>query len=132
MTLSDIPRRRSAVMIPATLMLGLLMAGCAGQGSAEQMNALVAVSSKNANLVVENRAGQPLSDVRVTVVPFGKNEYSKSLAALSTGERREVPLSDMTAADGTKFIAMLNRPKSVRVSAKDASGKQYDVELPWR
>lgn len=126
------PRRRPAVLLAAAVVLGFLAAGCAGQGSAEQMNAPVSIGTRNANLLIENRAGQPLNDVHLTIVPFGKNEYSKSLSTLGVDERREVPLTELTAADGSKFIPMLSRPKTVRVTAKDATGKQYDIELPWR
>lgn len=126
------PRRRSLVWFTAAILLGLLAAGCPGQGSAEQANAPVLIGTKNANLLIENRAGEPLSDVRLTVVPFGKNEYSKMLPALAVAARREVPLSDLAAADGTKFIPMLSRPKTGRVSATAASGTKYDIELPWR
>ncbi|MGC4083659.1 MAG: hypothetical protein QM736_16510 [Vicinamibacterales bacterium] len=120
------------MVISVALLLMLFAVGCAGQGSAEQMNAPVSIGTKNTSLLIENRAGQTLSDVHLTVVPFGKNEYSKALSTLGVDERREVPLSDLTAADGSKFIPMLSKPKTVRVTAKDATGKQYDIELPWR
>lgn len=131
-SLAGTPRRRSLVWFTVMLVFGLLAAGCAGQGSAEQANAPVLIGTKNANLLIENRAGEPLNEVRLTVVPFGKNEYSKMLPSLGVAERREVPLSDLAAADGTKFVPMLSRPKTVRVSAKAASGRQYDIEQPWR
>jgi len=47
-------------------------------------------------------------------------------------ERREVSLTEFSAADGTKFNAMFNKPKVVRVKAHDVSGKTYDVGVPWR
>ena len=132
-SLAGSPRRRSAVVIPVALVLVLFGAGCADQGSAEQMNAPVSIGTRNMNLLIENRAGQPLTDVHLAVVPFGKkNEYSKTLPTLGVAERLEVPLSDLAAADGSKFIPMLSRPKTIRLTAKDASGRQYDIELPWR
>ena len=68
-SLAGSPRRRSTVLLPVAMMLGLLAGGCAGQGSAEQMNAPVSIGTKNTNLLIENRSGQTLNDVHLTVVP---------------------------------------------------------------
>jgi hypothetical protein len=133
---SEVRARR--VRWPA-LLFGLIVVltsiafvGCSEQGSAEQMSSPVAITTRSTTVSIENRAGQPLTDVKLIVVPFGKPEYSKSLVAMSVAERRDVPLGDLTNAEGTRFNAMLVRPKLVRVTATDPAGKQYEVELPWR
>lgn len=89
----------------------------------------------NAVISIENRAEQPLTGVTLTVIPFGKSgasEYSKSLSGLRMMERRDVLLGDLASAEGTRFNVMLTRPRLVRVTATDAVGRQYDVEMPWR
>jgi hypothetical protein len=122
-------------LLSATLALvaPLVLVGCSEQGSAEQLDSPVAVTMRNAIVLLENRAEQPLDNITLTVTPYGKNgAFSKALTRLERAERREVALADLTTADGTKFNPMLIRPRQVRVTATDAAGKQYEVELPWK
>lgn len=125
--------RRSVLLFGVvTALASLALVGCSGQGSAGQLNSPLAISTRNAVVSVENRAGQPLSDVMLTVIPFGGPEYSKSLSAMNSTERRDVRLGELASRDGVRFNAMLIRPKLVRVTAIVPGGQQLDVELPWR
>jgi hypothetical protein len=127
--------RRARRLLSATLALvaPLVLVGCSEQGSAEQLDSPVAVTMRNAIVLLENRAEQPLDNITLTVTPYGKNgAFSKALTRMERAERREVALADLTTADGTKFNPMLIRPRQVRVTATDAAGKQYEVELPWK
>jgi hypothetical protein len=127
--------RRARRLLSATVALvaPLLLVGCSEQGSAEQLDSPVAVTMRNAIVLLENRAEQPLDNITLTVMPYGKNgAFSKALTRMERAERREVALADLTTADGTKFNPMLIRPRQVRVTATDTAGKQYEVELPWR
>jgi hypothetical protein len=115
-----------------SVLASLFFVGCSERGSAEQLDSPVAITMKNTIISIENRAGQPLTGVTLTVVPFGQNGYSKSLANLNTAERRDVGIGELANAEGVRFNPVLTRPKLVRLTATDAVGKQYDVELPWR
>ena len=127
--------RRARRLLSATLALvaPLVLVGCSEQGSAEQLDSPVAVTMRNAIVLLENRAEQPLDNITLTVTPYGKNgAFSKALTRMERAERREVALADLTTADGTKFNPMLIRPRQIRLTASDAAGKQYEVELPWK
>lgn len=127
--------RRARRLLSATLALvaPLVLVGCSEQGSAEQLDSPVAVTMRNAIVLLENRAEQPLDNITLTVTPYGKNgAFSKALTRMERAERREVALADLTTADGTKFNPMLIRPRQIRLTATDAAGKQYEVELPWK
>lgn len=127
--------RRARRLLSATLTLvaPLVLVGCSEQGSAEQLDSPVAVTMRNAIVLLENRAEQPLDNITLTVTPYGKNgAFSKALTRMERAERREVALADLTTADGTKFNPMLIRPRQIRLTATDAAGKQYEVELPWK
>jgi hypothetical protein len=126
--------RRSHVLTGALVLLApLVLAGCSEQGSASQIDSPVTVTMRNATVLLENRAEQPLDNVTLTVTPYGKNgAFTKALSRLERAERREVALADLSTADGTKFNPMLIRPRQVRVTATDTAGKQYEVELPWK
>lgn len=127
--------RRARRLLTATLALvaPLVLVGCSEQGSAEQLDSPVAVTLRNASVLIENRAEQPLDNITLTVMPYGKNgAFSKALNRMERAERREVALADLSTADGTRFNPMLVRPRDVRVTATDTAGKQYEVELPWK
>lgn len=127
--------RRARRLLSATLALvaPLVLVGCSEQGSAEQLDSPVAVTMRNAIVLLENRAEQPLDNITLTVTPYGKNgAFSKALTRMERAERREVALADLTTADGTKFNPMLIRPRQIRLTTTDAAGKQYEVELPWK
>ena len=122
---------RLAAFTLLTLVPLALMA-CSERGSAAQMNSPVTLSARGTQVSIANRSGQPLSGVVLTVVPFGQSSYSKPLGSLEAAEQKDVPLSDLKGQNGSTFNPMLVRPKLVKLSATDPSGRQYDVEMPWR
>ena len=89
------------------------------------MSSPVAITTRNTTASIENRAGQPLTDVKLTVIPFGRSDYSKSLLPINATERRDIPPGELTHPEGTAFNAMLVRPELVRVTASDRAGRQY-------
>jgi hypothetical protein len=123
-----------SVLGAGILVASLGSSACAEQGSARQPdpNAPVAISVQGTTVALANQTDGPLADVTLTVVPYGGTGFSKSFARLDTGERRQVPLSELAAADGTRFNPVLSNPKLVRVDARTASGEEYEIELPWR
>ena len=132
------PRRgvgRSAFALAGTIVLAsIVSAGCSEQGSAEQLNANspVAITTHQTVVRVQNKAGLPLMDIKLTVVPYGNTEFSRLLSRMENMESREIGLNELASRDGTVFNLRLSKPKLVRLSATDATGKHYDVEVPWR
>ena len=111
-----------------------LAAGCSERGSAEKLaeDAPLLVSTTSTAVAVLNRAGLPLTDVKMVIVPYGPVVFEKSIARLEATERREVALGEFRSGDGAALNLRFVKPKSVRVSARDVVGKSYEVELPWR
>lgn len=125
--------RRSAFVLAVTIVAGsVVTAGCSEQGAAEQMNAPVAITMQQTMITVQNKAGMPLTNVKLMVVAYGNTEFTKLFSRLENTETREVPLSDLSSRDGTAFNPRLSKPKLVRLIATDATGKDYNVEVPWR
>lgn len=117
----------------AAVVAPLVLVGCSEQGSAEQLDSPVAITTRNAVVLLQNRTEQPLDNVTLSVTPYGRNAtFSKALPRLERAERREVSLGDLSTSDGTRFNPMFNRPRQLRLTATDTAGKQYDVELPWK
>jgi hypothetical protein len=84
-------------------------------------------------VTLENKAGLPLLDVNVAIVPVGAaTEYTKFVGRVENAEKREIALGDFNGRDGTPFSLRVVRPTSVRVTAKDLNNKAYEVSTPWQ
>lgn len=126
-------RRLPVVFVAVATFASLVFSGCSEQGRAEQIDSPMNVSTRNASVALENRADRPLDNITLTVMPFGRaGTFSKSLPRLERAERREMPLAQFLSPTGAAFNPMLIRPRQVRVTATDAAGTQYGVELPWK
>ncbi|MGE3704097.1 MAG: hypothetical protein AB7I13_02415 [Vicinamibacterales bacterium] len=125
-------RRRLAACLALIVAVILPLAGCAEQGSAAQAaDAPVLVEQHQTFITLQNRAGLPLVDVRLAVVPYSRTEFSKILNRFESGERRDVMMSELSSRDGTTFSPRLVKAKSLKITASDIVGKRYEVEVPW-
>lgn len=117
---------------------GVVVAGlsaCSGGGAQapQAADAAIVVQTSQMFVTVQNKAGLPLVDVDVAILPVGNpTEYSKFVGRLENGQKRDVSLGDFAGRDGTTFSLSRVRPKTVRVKAKDVVGKAYDVAVPWQ
>lgn len=114
---------------------GLVVAGCSDSesASAQQADAAIAIQTSQLSVLVENRAGVPLTEVDVVVVPIGRaTEFTKLVGRLENGEKRDLTLGDFYGRDGTTLSLRVVKPKLVRVTAKDLTNKAYKVEVPWK
>ena len=125
--------RLSVLTAAALLLLSTATTGCSGSGAATQLeNAPIAITPHNTLVSLQNNAGMPLTDVRLTVTAYGNVNFTKTLARLENAEAKEVGLNELTSQDGTTFNPRLSRPKAIKVKATDATGKQRDVEVAWK
>lgn len=111
-----------------------LPAGCSKKSSAAAVNedAPVRVQTSTTLLTFENRAGLPLTDLSIAIVPYARTEFVRNILRVESSEKRQIPLNEFRSRDGTVFNLRAVRPKSVRVRARDATGKKYEVEMPWQ
>lgn len=113
---------------------GATLSACSSPGGAppQAADAPIRVQTSDLFLTVENKAGLPLTDVDVAIVPVGNpTAFNKFVGRLENGEKRDLSLGDFAGRDGTTFSLRVVRPKTVRVKAKDMVGKVYDVAVPW-
>lgn len=126
-------RMGGVAFVVVAMGLGLGTAGCGGGSSDTGEPALVEIQNSSIFITVENRAGQPLTEMKVSVVPVGGvTLFTASLARLESGEKRDLSLSQFYGRDGTPLDLRVVRPKAVRVSAKKVDGTPVEVEKPWR
>jgi hypothetical protein len=127
-----------SLQIVHALLAAALIAGsvastaCSQQGSAEQLNAPVLITTRQTVIAFQNRAGVPLNDIKLTVVAYGNTEFTRMLGRMDTEESREVNLNQLSSRDGTSFNARLSKPKLVRFTATDVNGKPVEFEVPWK
>ena len=133
---------RHPLIIAVALAVGWLAVACSDKqnvqsepgavGSAGNSSAAIAVETSSLFVTVENRAGQPLEDVKITLKPPSGVLFTTSIWRLETGAKRDLPLSDFRSSDGTGFSLRLQRPKQVLVTAADLVGKKYEITVPWK
>lgn len=128
--------RRARLVLPVAVLLtaAALAAGCAEEGSAELVAAdsPVLLEPSQSYVTLQNRAGLPLVDIRLAIVPYGSTEFTRVLTRIENTAKRQIPLNEFRSRDGTVFNLRVTRPKAVRVTAKDLNGKSYEAEVPWR
>ena len=127
--------------LPRRLLMGIVMAGvaastsaCGGQGSATgaPQNSPVKLDVSSLYVTVENQAGLPLTNVSISIVPFGVGGAFTSFSPrMESAEKRNIMLGDFRGQDGTPFSLRAAKPKTIRIEASDVAGKKYSVEYPW-
>jgi len=129
-------RQAAAWLAPAAVIaaIGITLVGCARDPEAAQAeaNAAIGIEPGSFAVTITNKAGMPLVDLQVGIVSAGFTPFTKLISRMENSEQRDVSLSEFSSRDGTQFNLRTVRPKSVRVTAKDLTGKSYDVEVPWR
>ncbi len=129
-----IDRRRlraplAALAVAAAAWLG---SGCSGGGSSSAQ-APIGVQTSQLWITVENRAGMALTDLVIEIIPAGSQvAYTARHWRLESGEKRDFAAAGFTSRDNTPFNIRVSRPRAVRVTGKDVTGKVVQVEVPWR
>jgi hypothetical protein len=118
----------------ALVSAALALAACSSSGgSGASENAPVLIQTSQLWITVENRAGMALTDVLIEIVPAGSQvTYATRHYRLESGEKRDFAAANFTSRDNTPFNIRVSRPRAVRVTAKDITGKDVRVEVPWR
>lgn len=122
------------ILVVAFVWIATVTSGCSESGSAEQLSASspVSIATQSNAIVIQNKAGMPLSDVKVLLVAFGNKQFSTSVGRLDNQESRRVALSELAGSDRATFNPSFTRPKVVRVQATNATGKSFEIETPWK
>jgi hypothetical protein len=131
---------------PLVIVLACLASACSGNkedtlaavGTTGSTPAAINVQVNSMYVTIENRAGQPLLNMRVAINPAGDTPYVTTIPRMGSGEKRDLPFSEFVATgqrrlDGQqrRFEPRGARPREVAVTAVDLVGKAYDVTVPW-
>ena len=112
------------------VLLALSVSGC---GAAEQdPNAPVGFTTSQTYITIENRSGNALAEGLIELVPSGVlAPFRRELPRLESGAKRDVSYDLFSGAGGARFRPGVTRIRSVRITAKDISGKTYKIEAPF-
>jgi hypothetical protein len=115
----------------AALALGACSSGAPVQ--AQDGNAAIGIQTSQLSVEIVNRVGMPLTDVDVAIVPVGgATEFKKFIGRMENAEKKDLALGGFFGRDGTTFNLRVVKPRLVRVTGKDLTGKVYNVETRWQ
>lgn len=115
----------------ACLVFVTLAASSCG-ASAQDPSAPVGFTTSQTYITIENRSGNALAEGLIELVSSGVlAPYRRELPRLESGAKRDVPYDLFSGAGGSRFRPGVTRIKSVRITAKDVSGKTYKIEAPF-
>ncbi len=133
--------RRVGVLGAAVLVSGYLASSCSNPSSGEagaagtsgEGTAFVSLTVSSIFMTVENRAAQPLLDIRIAIKPIGgATEYTKLISRMEGTEKRTISLGEFGGRDGTPFSLRVVRPKEVTVTAVNLTDRKYAMTVPWK
>ena len=102
-------------------------------GTAGSADAPIAITISNTYVTVENRTGAPLLTGEMLIDQIGvRPPFRAALPRLENGSTRDFTLNTFRAADGTLFNRTIARARSLKITARDASGKTYEQEVPFQ
>lgn len=137
------PFRRVVVGIVGVLVCGWIVSACSGGSSQAGVPGTAGTSGQNEPvfvdlqvssmfITIENRAAQPLLDVRVAIKPVGRPLlFTTTIPRLESSEKRDLSLSQLRGRDGTAFNLRAIRPEEISVTAVDLGGEKYEMRRPW-
>jgi hypothetical protein len=106
---------------------------CGSGASSGSDTGTIGVQTSQMFITVENKAGQPLTDIKIEVVPVGgQTVFSLNAYRLEGGEKRDFMVGQFSGRDGTPLNLRVVKPRVVRVRATDVSGKPHSAEVRWR
>jgi hypothetical protein len=115
----------------AALAFGACSSGAPVQ--AQDGNAAIGIQTSQLSIEIVNRVGMPLTDVNVSIVPVGgATQFKKFIGRMENAEKKDIALGGFFGNDGTTFNLRVVKPRLVRVTGKDLTGKDYTVESAWR
>lgn len=124
------------------LACGVVVSGCSGGSPQADRSGAVGTSGQGASFIdleassmfitIENRAAQPLLDVRIAVdTARSPLPFTTIIRRLESTEKRNLSLGQLRATDGTAFNLRAVRPREITVTAVDLTGKAYELTVPW-
>jgi hypothetical protein len=92
----------------------------------------IVVRTSESAVVVENHAGRPLLNVRITITAAdAAKPFVLVVPTIDIGATSEQPLTGFRSEDGTTLDPSAVHPTQAAITARDTLAKSYEVTVPW-
>ena len=92
----------------------------------------IVVRTSESAVVVENHAGRPLLNVRITITAAdAATPFVLVVPTIDVGATSEQPLTGFRSEDGTMLDPAAVHPTQAAITARDTLAKNYEVTVPW-
>lgn len=93
----------------------------------------IVVRTSESAVIVENHAGRPLLNVRITLSSADSAKpFILVVPTIEIGATSEQPLTGFRSEDGTMLDPAAVHPTQVAITARDTLAKSYEVTVPWK
>ena len=92
----------------------------------------IVVRVSESAVIVENHAGRPLLNVRITIAADGAKSFVMVVPTIDAGATSEAALTGFRSEDGTTLDPTAVQPTQVAITARDTLAKAYEVTKPWK
>jgi len=93
----------------------------------------IVVRMSESAVIVENHAGRPLLNVRITIAAAdAAKPFILVVPTIDAGATSEQPLTGFRSEDATMLDPTAVHPTQVVVTARDTLAKAYDLKVPWK
>jgi hypothetical protein len=100
-------------------------------GTANTGGAPIVITTSPSALIVENHAGRPLLDVRVTIDAGQTTPFVYVESTIDTNITREMALTNFRNEEGVILDPASVHPTRVTLTARDTLAKSYNVTAAW-
>jgi hypothetical protein len=116
-----------------SLMVSSAAAGACSGDTKESGDTSLVVEVLQDSITLENKTGTSLTKGEMTVIPQGiPRPYVMILPHMTNGAKRTFQLSSFRMSDGSPFRRDIANGRTVRITARDAAGKTYEREVPFK
>ncbi|MCC7418223.1 MAG: hypothetical protein IT176_13875 [Acidobacteria bacterium] len=132
--------RRALLLTLYAIAAGALFIACdngngtsGAVGTGGQADSPIAIASSARGLAITNNGRTSLTDLQIAIKPTGSAPtFQRAIPALAAGERREIALTDFKSSTNVMLNPMFITPKEVTLTAKDETGKDVSLTVPWK
>ena len=102
-------------------------------GTGTEGSAPIVVRVSESAVVVENHAGRPLLNVRVSITAAGATQPFVAITpTIDAGATSELQLTGFRSEGGTILDPSVVHPTQVSITARDTLAKAYELTTPWQ
>jgi hypothetical protein len=102
-------------------------------GTGTEGSAPIVVRLSASAVVVENHAGRPLLNVRVSITAAGATQpFVAVVPTIDAGATSELQLTGFRSEDGTILDPSAVHPTQASITARDTLAKAYELTVPWQ